>query len=186
MFSPNASLDSELEIDAAGQYLTFILAGEEYAVEILKVQEIKGWEIATPIPNTPEYILGVLNLRGAVVPIVDLRLRFGLEEAPYNPTTVIIVVKVRNEEQERTVGFVVDAVADVYRLEADQIQSPPEMSCAVESDYLHGLATVQEKMVILLDIDSLADFDSVDALSGMGGMGNVNAPIRATETASSC
>ncbi len=144
--------------DAGGQYLTFMLAGEEYGVEILKVQEIKGWDTATPIPNTPDYVLGVLNLRGAVVPIIDLRKRFSLESVPYGATTVVIVVKMAHEDQERTVGLVVDAVADVYRLEGGEIQPPPDMGGTVHTEFVRGLATVEEKMVILLEIDRLIDF----------------------------
>ena len=139
-----------------------MLAGEEYGAEILKVQEIKGWESATPIPNTPEYMLGVLNLRGAVVPIVDMRKCFGLESIPYGPTTVVIVVKMLHDGRERTVGLVVDAVADVYRLEHDEIQPPPDMGGAVHANFVRGLATVEEKMVILLEIDRLIDFKKCD------------------------
>lgn len=148
--------------DAGGQYLTFMLAGEEYGVEILKVQEIKGWDAATPIPNTPEHVLGVLNLRGAVVPIIDLRKRFSLESIPYGPTTVVIVVKMRHQDQERTVGLVVDAVADVYRLESSEIQPPPEMGGAIHTDFVRGLSTVGEKMVILLEVDVLIDFQAIE------------------------
>ena len=147
--------------EAAGQYLTFILAGEEYGVEILKVQEIKGWDTATPIPNTPPHVLGVLNLRGAVVPIVDLRIRFDLESVPYGPTTVVIVVKVQADDQEKTVGLIVDAVADVYRLEPDQVQPPPDMGVAAHSESILGLATVQDKLVILLDVDRMIDFQNM-------------------------
>ncbi|MGB5246251.1 MAG: chemotaxis protein CheW [Woeseia sp.] len=153
--------DNAVHGDARGagdQYLTFMLAGEEYGVEILKVQEIKGWGATTPIPNTPAYVLGVLNLRGAVVPIVDLRQLFGLESVEYGPTTVVIVVKMACAEQERTVGLVVDAVADVYRFESDEVQPPPEMGTAINIGFVRGLATVQEKMVIVLDVDSLIDF----------------------------
>lgn len=141
-----------------GQYLTFMLAGEEYGIEILKVQEIKGWEKVTPIPNTPEHVLGVLNLRGAVVPIVDLRQRFGLENVKYGTTTVVIVVKMTQEDQERTVGIVVDGVADVYRLDSNEIQPAPEMGGTIHSEFVRGLATVEEKMVILLEVDSILDF----------------------------
>ena len=102
--NPNDDAVTNVTEDAGGQYLTFMLAGEEYGVEILKVQEIKGWDTVTPIPNTPDHVLGVLNLRGAVVPIIDLRTRFTLEQIDYGPTTVVIVVKVANEDQERTVG----------------------------------------------------------------------------------
>lgn len=146
---------------AEGQYLTFMLAGEEYGVEILKVQEIKGWDSVTPIPNTPQHVLGVLNLRGAVVPIVDLRTRFALESIPYGPTTVVIVVKMSQADQERTVGLVVDAVADVYRLESAEIQAAPEMGCTIHTDFVRGLATVDGKMVILLEVDRLIDFKSI-------------------------
>lgn len=148
---------------AGGQFLTFMLAGEEYGIEILKVQEIKGWDTATPIPNTPDYILGVLNLRGAVVPIVDLRKRFELDSIPYGTTTVVIVVKMVQQDQERTVGLVVDAVADVYRLEHGEIQAPPDFGGAVHTEFVRGLATVEEKLVILLEIDRLIDFSSIEA-----------------------
>lgn len=143
----------------SGQYLTFMLAGEEYGVEILKVQEIKGWDTATPIPNTPDHMLGVLNLRGAVVPIFDLRKRFELDSIPYGETTVVIVVKMQNEDQERTVGLVVDAVSDVYRLESSEIQAAPDMGGAIQTEFVRGLATIEEKMVILLEIDRLIQFD---------------------------
>ena len=147
--------------EAEGQYLTFMLAGEEYGVEILRVQEIKGWESATPIPNTPEHVLGVLNLRGAVVPIIDLRKRFNLDSVAYGPTTVVIVVKIKHADQERTVGLVVDAVADVYRLDSSEIQTPPDMGGDVETEYVRGLATVEGKMVILLELDRLLDSSDV-------------------------
>lgn len=148
--------------DAGGQYLTFMLAGEEYGVEILKVQEIKGWDTATPIPNTPDHVLGVLNLRGAIVPIFDLRKRFALDTIDYGPTTVVIVVKMLHDGQERTVGLVVDAVADVYRLESSEIQPPPDMGGAIDTEFVRGLATVDDKMVILLEIDRLIDFNEAD------------------------
>lgn len=148
--------------DAAGQYLTFLLAGEEYGVEILKVQEIKGFTRATPIPNTPAHVLGVLNLRGAVVPIVDLRRRFDMASIPYGPTTVVIVVKMRADGHERTVGLVVDAVADVYRLETGEIQPAPDLGTAIHTEFVRGLTTVDDKMVILLDVDRLIDFSALD------------------------
>ncbi|MEL7298380.1 MAG: chemotaxis protein CheW [Pseudomonadota bacterium] len=146
----------------AGQFLTFMLAGEEYGIPILKVQEIKGWDRVTPIPNTPSYLLGVLNLRGAVVPIMDLRNCFGLPNIDYGPTTVVIVVRMQHEDQSRTVGLVVDAVADVYRLDSDDIQPPPAMGETRHAEFVGGLATVDAKMVILLEIDQLLDFDDMD------------------------
>lgn len=143
--------------DGGGQYLTFVLDGEEYGIEILRVQEIKGWEATTPMPNTPDYVLGILNLRGAIVPVIDLRKRFNLDEIPYGPTTVVIVVKMHHADQERTMGLVVDGVADVYRLEDDQIQDSPELGNAVDTDFVRGLASVDKKMVILLEVDRLFD-----------------------------
>ena len=150
------------EEGAAGQYLTFMLAGEEYGLEILRVQEIKGWDSATPIPNTPEHVLGVLNLRGAVVPIIDLRKRFCLESIPYGPTTVVIVVKMINDGQERTVGLVVDAVSEVYRLESKEIQPPPDMGGTISTEFVQGLATVENKMLILLEVDHLINFNVLE------------------------
>jgi len=141
------------------QYLTFLLDGEEYGVDILRVQEIKGWDRVTPIPNTSDYVRGVINLRGFVVPIVDLRRRFGMEAAEVSKTTVVIMLRVRHEQAERTVGFVVDAVSDVYTVDAGQLRPPPELGRS-ESRFVNGLATVDGKMVILLDVDQLA---------GMGG-----------------
>ncbi len=139
----------------SNQYLTFMLAGEEYGVDILRVQEIKGWNKATVIPNTPEYIKGVINLRGTIVPIVDLRSRFGLENAEYGPTTVVIVLKVVGGDGNRTVGIVVDAVSDVYNVSADEIKQSPDFGRAVSVDFIKGLAAVSDKMVIILDIDHL-------------------------------
>lgn len=147
---------------AGGQYLTFMLAGEEYGVEILKVQEIKGWGPVTPIPNTPDHVLGVLNLRGAVVPIIDLRKRFALSTVEYGPTTVVIVVKMTRDDQERTVGLVVDGVADVYQLESSEIQPAPEMGSTIHTEFVRGLATVGDQMVILLEVNALVDFSDMN------------------------
>jgi len=147
--------------DSGGQYLTFMIAGEEYGVEILRVQEIKGWETATPIPNTPDHVLGVLNLRGAIVPIIDLRKRFNLESVAYGSTSVVVVVRMSSDGQERTVGLLVDGVADVYRLEAADIQPAPDLGGTIHTEFVRGLATVDDKMVILLELDQLLDLSSV-------------------------
>jgi len=137
------------------QYLTFMLANEEYGVDILTVQELRGWEETTPIPNTPSFVLGVINLRGVVIPIIDLRDRFGLEKIPYGPTTVVIIVKVNAGGKERVVGMVVDAVSEVYDIRKEDMQPPPEMDGAISVDFVTGLATMNEEMVILLDINRL-------------------------------
>ncbi len=149
----------ELDSDNANQFLTFMLAGEEYGVDILRVQEIKGWESATEIPNTPKYIQGVMNLRGTIVPIVDLRSRFELEQVEYSNTTVVIVLKTKTEKKEKTIGFIVDAVSDVYNLTEEQLKPSPDFGKAVNTKFVKGLATVDEKMLILLDIDHLIDAD---------------------------
>lgn len=142
------------------QFLTFMLNGEEYGVDILRVQEIKGWEAATEIPNTPPYVLGVINLRGAIMPVIDLRLRFGFPSVEYTASTVVIVLRVRNEAGvERTMGFVVDAVSDVYNIPEGNLQPPPDFGGSIRTDYVKGLAMVDGKMVILLDVDYLVASD---------------------------
>jgi purine-binding chemotaxis protein CheW len=148
--------------DASEQYLTFLLAGEEYGVDILRVQEIKGWDKVTRIPHTPDYVLGVINLRGAVVPIIDLRRRFGLETIDFGPTTVVIVVRVMNGLTERTVGVVVDAVSEVYNVDAADTKPPPDVCGSVDTVFVKALATIEEKMLILLDIDRLIGNSIVD------------------------
>ncbi len=138
------------------KYLTFFLAKEEYAVDILCVQEIKGWNKATTIPNTPDYISGVINLRGTIIPIIDLRLRFNLECQDYGPMTVVIVVKVVSSgKKERIMGIVVDAVSDVHDVAEDEIKPPPNFGSIISTEFVKGLATVKDKMVIVLDIDLL-------------------------------
>ncbi len=140
--------------DKGRQYLTFVLAGEEYAIDILKVQEIRGFESTTQIPNTPGYLLGVINLRGSVVPIVDLRVRFHLD-AQENGNPVIILVKHTLENNERIVGIVVDAVSDVYSIDPADVSRTPDLASNVVKQFVTGLATMEEKMIIMLDIDSL-------------------------------
>ncbi|MEM8926048.1 MAG: chemotaxis protein CheW [Actinomycetota bacterium] len=142
------------------QYLTFMLGEEEFGVDILRVQEIKGWEPSTAIPNTPEYIRGVMNLRGTVVPIVDLRLRFELDSADYSPTTVVIVLKVEGDHSTRTMGFVVDAVSEVYNVGVEQLQPAPEFGSRVNTAFIRSLAVIEDKMLILLDFDCLIGLDS--------------------------
>jgi purine-binding chemotaxis protein CheW len=137
------------------QYLTFMLAGEEYGVDILRVQEIKGWGKVTRIPHTPDYVLGVINLRGAVVPILDLRRRFGLETIDFGPTTVVIVMRVGAGQEERTVGVVVDAVSEVYNVNTAEAMPPPDVCGNVDTVFVKALATIDEKMLMLLDIDRL-------------------------------
>jgi purine-binding chemotaxis protein CheW len=152
---------------AKEQYLTFMLAGEEYGVDILRVQEIKGWDKVTRIPHTAKFILGVINLRGAVVPILDLRCRFGLGSSDFGPTTVVIVVRVVHKSGERTVGMVVDAVSEVYNVDMAATKPPPDVCANVDTVFVKALATIGDKMLILLDIDRLIGNSIIeDALVG--------------------
>ena len=132
------------------QFLTFTLADEEYGVDILKVQEIKGYVSTTRIPNAPPNVTGVLNLRGSIVPIIDLRRTFNLPEVAYDQFTVIVVVVV----QDRVMGMIVDSVSEVMNIMADDIQPPPNLG-NTSSNALRGLGKVGEKLVILLDIDAV-------------------------------
>ena len=138
------------------QYLTFMLAGEEYGVDILCVQEITGWSGVTPLPNMPDFILGIINLRGAVVPIIGLRKCFGLESIPFRSTNAVIVAKVTHEEfGEHTMGMVVDAVSRVHCLIKTDVRSISEFDGVISTDSITGVAIVEDEMVILLDINHL-------------------------------
>lgn len=133
----------------SGQFLTFRLVSEEYGIEILKVQEIKGFSAVTPIPNTPPCIKGVMNLRGTVVPVLDLRSKFGMVESPYDKFTVIIVVTVGT----RVMGLVVDAVSDVLDVGREAIEPIPDLGAGVDTAFLSGMARSGEKLVLLLDLE---------------------------------
>jgi purine-binding chemotaxis protein CheW len=137
--------------DRSNEFLTFTLGGEEYGIEILKVQEIRGYEAVTAIANAPDFIKGVLNLRGVIVPIVDLRLKFRLGSAEYNDFTVVIILNVAR----RVVGVVVDSVSDVITLPQEHIRPAPEFSATLNTGYIMGLGTVDERMLILMDIEKL-------------------------------
>jgi purine-binding chemotaxis protein CheW len=133
------------------EFLSFALGNEEYGVDILKVQEIRGYEKPTAIANAPAYIKGVVNLRGTIVPIIDMRIKFNLGEATYDQFTVVIILNVA----DRVVGMVVDRVSDVIGLPAAQIRPAPEFSSSFDTRYITGLGTVDERMLILVDIDKL-------------------------------
>nr|WP_088709306.1 chemotaxis protein CheW [Noviherbaspirillum denitrificans] len=138
--------------DITGQeYLAFTLGKEEYGIDILKVQEIRGYETVTRIANAPDFIKGVVNLRGIIVPIVDMRIKFNLGEPTYDQFTVVIILNVAG----RVVGMVVDSVSDVTTLSPEQIKPAPEMGTALNTDYLIGLGTIDQRMLILVDIDRL-------------------------------
>ncbi len=149
---PNTAVSNEIS-ETADQYLTFLLGDGEYGVKILQVQEIKSWGPYTPLPNSPNYLLGVINLRGSIVPIIDLRIRFDLEKVEYTSTTAIIIVHVEIESHTRIVGLVVDLVSDVHHLAQDAIQSEEEVIGSANGGYIKGLGQIGEKMVILINLE---------------------------------
>jgi purine-binding chemotaxis protein CheW len=136
-----------------GQLLTFVVAGEEFGVDILRVQEIRGWSRPMPLPRTPPYIRGVINIRGDIVPIADLRERLGIESLTPGPTTVIVVVRVEHATKNRTMGFVVDAMSDVTTVEHDAVKPPPELDGGTASSMASGIALVEQRMITILDVD---------------------------------
>lgn len=133
------------------ELLTFTLGHEEYGIDILKVQEIRGYDAVTAIANAPEFIKGVINLRGIIVPIVDMRIKFKLGKVDYDQFTVVIILNVAN----RVVGIVVDGVSDVIALTPDQIKPSPEFSSTLDTQYITGLGTVDDRMIIVVDIEKL-------------------------------
>ena len=133
------------------EFLAFKLGDEEYGIDILKVQEIRGYEAVTRIANAPEFIKGVINLRGIIIPVVDMRIKFKLGEPVYDQFTVVIILNING----RIVGMVVDSVSDVTTLSPEQVKPAPEMGTAFNSDYITGLGTIDERMLILMDIDKL-------------------------------
>jgi len=144
------------------QFLSFTLGEEEYGVDILSVQEIRSWEPVSRIPNVPSYEKGVVNLRGAIVPIIDLRERFNLAHSEYTNLTVVVVLQTTLKGRSRTMGVVVDSVSDVNDIDTDSIQSAPDFGTKVSTEFISGLALVDERMLILLDVKKLLKLDGVD------------------------
>lgn len=154
--------------ESGKQFLAFLLLGEQYAVDILKVQEIKSWGPITPIPAAPEYMRGIINLRGTVVPVIDLRCRFGLQTKEPDLSTAIIITRIPSGTSERYVGLVVDEVSDVYFLDEEEIQDRKNVSNAISGEYVKGLSQVKDNMVIVVDLDlivsnSLSQLDESQA-----------------------
>lgn len=147
---------------ASAQFLSFTLGKEEYGVDILRVQEIRSWEPVSRIPNVPSYEKGVVNLRGSIVPIIDLRERFGLGHSQYTPLTVVVVLQVHIHGKTRIMGVVVDAVSDVVDVDKKNIQSAPNFGSKVSTEFINGLISVNQRMVMLLDVDKLLKLDGVD------------------------
>ena len=150
--------------DREGKYLTFALAGEEYGISILKIKEIIGMMPITTIPQTPEFVKGVINLRGKVIPVVDLRLRFGMERINYTERTCIVVVEISGGSGTVMIGIVVDSVSEVLNIKGGDIEETPMFGTKLETDYILGMAKVQGGVKILLDIDRVLSRDEVTLL----------------------
>ena len=155
-------MDNTLMNDGVLEALAFKLGNEEYGIKILQVQEIRGYESVTRIASAPEHVKGVVNLRGTIVPIVDMRIKFKLGEPTYNQFTVVIILNI----QDRVVGMVVDSVSDVITLTADQVKPAPDMG-ALNTDYVVGLGTVDERMIILVDIDRLMSSEEMGVIDSV-------------------
>ncbi len=149
------SSDANSEEGFDTQYLSFTLGDEDYGVDILRVREIKGWERVRTLPDMPESIKGVLDLRGVIVPIIDLRTRFNIEDVEYTPTTVTIVLTVKVDEKEQVMGIVVDSVSDVLDISAQDMKSAPNLGRRVNTRFIKGMVTLGERIVVLLDVDKL-------------------------------
>jgi len=181
--------------DTEQEYLTFLLQGEEYGVDILCVQEIRVWSSVTELPNKPGYIKGVINLRGVIIPIIDLRLRFGQSALDYDEQTVTIILRQQSQTKTMVVGIVVDAVSEVYKFTSQSIRKAPAFGNNIDGCFLKGLASVDDKLVILLDSDSLLNEDDLYCVASNGGenanesndtgVGNNNEQISTTPSLSS-
>lgn len=145
------ALENAQALTGDQEFLTFTLGEEEYAIDILKVQEIRGYDGVTRIANTPDYIKGVINMRGVIVPVIDMRLKLQVGEAVYNEFTVMIILNLG----ERVVGMVVDGVSDVIALSDEEIRPAPEFGTAMDTEYIQGLASIEERMAIVVDIEKL-------------------------------
>ncbi|MCE5336785.1 MAG: chemotaxis protein CheW [Desulfobacteraceae bacterium] len=154
-------------VDREGKYLTFTLDNEEYGIGILKVKEIIGMMRITPVPQTPEYVKGVINLRGKVIPVIDLRLRFGMESADYTERTCIVVVEIKSPGGLLHIGTVVDSVSEVLNIKGQDIEDTPAFGTAVKVDYILGMAKAAGGVKILLDIDRVLSREELLGLQGV-------------------
>lgn len=161
--SEQESMDQAVKAvaDREGKYLTFSMANEEYGIGILKIKEIIGMMSITPVPQTPEFVKGVINLRGKVIPVVDLRLRFGIEEIEYTERTCIIVVEMAGQAGTVQIGIVVDSVSEVLNIKGDDIEDTPTFGSKLDTDYILGMAKMEGGVKILLDIDRVLHADEI-------------------------
>ncbi len=139
------------------EYLTFNIKEEEFGVDILYVQEIRVWESVTELPNKPAFIKGVINLRGVITPIIDLRQRFNIEPLKYNAQTVIIILRAQDTQSANAIGIVVDSVSDVYKVDPKTVRSAPEFGSHIDSCFISALATIANKLIVLLDTPKLLE-----------------------------
>ncbi len=160
------TMDQAIKVmtDMDGKYLTFSMAGEEYGIGILKIKEIIGMMAITTVPQTPEFVKGVINLRGKVIPIVDLRARFGMDTIDYNERTCIIVVEIEGSAGTVMIGTVVDAVSEVLNIKEEEIEDTPTFGTTLDTDYILGMAKMEGGVKILLDIDQVLSQDEIAAL----------------------
>ena len=154
---------------ATREILVFVLGKEEYGVDILKVQEIRGYEKVTPLPAAPAYLKGVVNLRGVIVPVIDLRVKFGVSNPTYDSLTVVVILRIAT----RVIGVVVDAVSDVIRLAPGEIKAAPHLGSLVDSSYLEGLATQDERMILLVDIEKFLSSGELGLLAQVAETGGI-------------
>jgi purine-binding chemotaxis protein CheW len=153
----------------AGKYLSFVLGNEEYGLEILKVQEINGMMGVTRVPRTPAYMRGVINLRGRVIPVVDLRRKFGMPVVEDTEKTCIIVVQVQRQDHVVTMGIIVDEVSEVLNIVQDQIEPQPAFGAGMETDFIIGMGKLESKVVILLDIDKVLKGEEIETVVQAAG-----------------
>ncbi len=154
-------------VERDGKYLTFSMAGEEYGIGILKIKEIIGMMAITSIPQTPGFVKGVINLRGKVIPVIDLRLRFGIEAIDYTERTCIIVVEITGESGTVQIGIVVDSVSEVMTIKGDDVEDTPTFGVSLNTEYVLGMAKMEDGVKILLDIDKVLSADEITAIKNV-------------------
>ena len=157
----------EETVNTHQQYLTFLLGDDIYGVDILRVQEVRGWTKVREIPNTPEYVKGVLDLRGTIVPIIDLRMRLSIEEVEYTPITVVIVLAIEVGDENYVVGVVVDTVSDVLDVDEANIKKAPNFGTHIETKFIEGMVMADAGMVVLMNIDKMLNPEELSALQDM-------------------
>ncbi len=158
-----SSINREAEEESKGtQFLSFDVGGEEFAVNILSVQEIRGWDNPTFLPNAPVYIKGVLNLRGTIVPVMDLRNRFSFKNAQYSDTTVVVILKSKSGDKERLMGCVVDGVSDVFNYQESDISEVPDYGSGIDSRFTSGVMTIDDHAVTILELSNLLSLDLIN------------------------